>query len=68
VVWVQGAMGRLGRSRGGVGEEWRRENEWARSRLSGAVVDTIERERKERGVRPRKCHVVRDGVVGPGPD
>jgi hypothetical protein len=70
VVRVRGAVGRFGRSIGGVGEEWRRENEWARSRLSGAVVCATERERKERGggVRPRKCHAARDGVVGSSPD
>jgi hypothetical protein len=45
-------------------------DEWARSRLSGTVIGTAEGERKERGggVRPRKFHVARDGVVGPGPD
>jgi hypothetical protein len=26
---VRGAVGRLGHSRGGVGEEWRREDEWS---------------------------------------
>jgi hypothetical protein len=48
-VRVRGAVGRLGRSRGAVGEEWGREDEWARSRLSGAVIGATERERKERG-------------------
>jgi hypothetical protein len=29
VVQVRGAVGKLGRSRGGVGEEWERGNEWS---------------------------------------
>jgi hypothetical protein len=31
-----GAVGRFGCSRGGVGEEWRRENEW--SSVSGSAA------------------------------
>jgi hypothetical protein len=70
------------RWRSGCGERWRgsgtREEESERSgdgrtsgrghALSGAVGSTAGRERKERGVRPGKCHVARDGIVGPGPD
>jgi hypothetical protein len=78
--WAAGA--RCRRRRSGCGEWWggssAQEEESERSgdgrtsghghALSGAVVGAAERERKERGVRPRKCHTARDGVVGPGPD
>jgi hypothetical protein len=66
-----GAVGKLGRSREGVGEEWGREDESTRSRLSGAVVDAAERERKEGekvGVPGVGVPRGAGGAVGPGPD
>jgi hypothetical protein len=59
VVWVEGAVGRLGRSRGGVGEEWRREDEWAQSRLSGTVVGAAERGAGPGGNESGEVRVVR---------
>jgi hypothetical protein len=61
-VWVRGAVGRLGRSTGGVREEWRREDEW--SSASGERAARRQRGRGEKrrekvGVWAWGCHVVR---------
>jgi hypothetical protein len=49
-VRVRGAVGRLGRSRGGVGEEWKREDEW--SSASGEQATWRQRDREgKRGKR-----------------
>jgi hypothetical protein len=61
-VRVRGAVGRLGRSRGGVGEEWRWEDEW--SSASGERAARRQRGRGEKrkekvGVRAWGCHVAR---------
>jgi hypothetical protein len=52
---MRGAVGRLGRSRGGVGEEWRREDEW--SSASGELAARRQRGRGEKR---------REKVGGPG--
>jgi hypothetical protein len=64
-VRVRGAVGRLGRSRGGVGEEWGWGGTSGRGRQRGR-----EGKKREGGgaVQPWKCHAAWDGVVGPDPD
>jgi hypothetical protein len=57
-VWVRGAVERLGRSRGGVEEEWRWEDEW--SSASGERATQRQRGRGEK--RREKVGVRRGGV------
>jgi hypothetical protein len=68
-VQVRGAVGKLGRSRGGVGEEWGWENEWSSASGSAAA--------QQRGKGREKVGVLgvgrggamrRGGAVGPAPD
>jgi hypothetical protein len=73
VVRAREAVGTVGRSRGGVGEEWRREN--TRDRERGASGERAARRRRGRGEKGREKQGVRawgatrrGGVVGPGPD
>jgi hypothetical protein len=70
-VRVQGAVGKLGRSRGGVGEEWGRENEWSSAsgeRAAQRQRDGGEREGGKVGGPGRGGATRSGGAVGPGPD
>jgi hypothetical protein len=67
---VRGVVGRLRRSRGGLGEEWRWEDEWSSS--SGERAAWRQRGRGDRGgKRWESGHggaTQRGGVLGAGPD
>jgi hypothetical protein len=49
-VWVRGAVGKLGRSREGVGEEWGWEDEWSSASGSAAARQRGKRREKSEGV------------------
>jgi hypothetical protein len=62
-VRVRGAVGRLGRLRGGVGEEWRREDEWSSASEERAARRQRDRGGKRRekvGIRAWGCHAARE--------
>jgi hypothetical protein len=68
-VRVWGAVGRLRRSRGGVGEEWRREDEWSSAsgeRAARRQRGKGEKRREKVGVRAWGCHAAR-GCCGAWP-